>query len=102
MNENTDITKPINSFLSSARLTDKIKTATVGKFEEIYDADVDPKNFGIFALIISKLSINVKSGKDSRERLHLIIEFKYTHADGGSNGYDLRVKSSDNGKTWEF
>lgn len=102
LNENKGISKPINSFLSSARLTDKIKSAPTAKFEEIYDADVDPKNFGVFALIISELSINVKVGKEPTGRIHLNIGFKYTHTHGGSNGYDLRVKSSDNGKTWEF
>lgn len=101
LNENANLSKPINSFLSASRLTDKIKSLTnTDKYEEIYHTDVSSKNFGIFALIISNLSVTVKAGKGKNGVIYLIIEFKYTHTDGGGNGYDLRIKSNDNGKTW--
>lgn len=60
---------------------------------------IDPKNFGLFALVFEKVDLQVKGASDGKGTFMLEFVYSWDHPDS-ANGYTYRATSRDGGATW--
>lgn len=71
------------------------------KYNELKTIDIPPNSLGLFAPAIDSMTLVVKGAFiDTTAKYVILLNYSYEHSNGGSNGYEVRLVSSDAGKTW--
>jgi hypothetical protein len=63
------------------------------EYRVIVDMDISPAMCGPVGCMFKRISVSVQAGicvKFGTTILYLIYDFNYEHANGGTNGYDVR------------
>jgi len=90
-----------------------VDTSKIGKLDfkkadqtvKLFDKSLSLKDAGLLAPMFKEITASgilyYGLGDKGGEMVKVVVEFKYKHSGGGSNGYTVLYQTGDGGNTWE-
>lgn len=92
--------KGVNSVLKLIGKTIKDIPDSPENYEEMGTSEIAPVTLGPMAPVFERISVKILGARTDGV-LYLRFNYNWKHP-YGSNGYDVRIKSTDGGRTWVY